>query len=123
MPNLLKKFKRAFVGVHQVLWPELSVKIELAVGLAILALAYFLPVSRFEFLGLVITVFGILLVEALNTVVERMIDLVEPRYHDTVRQLKDVLAGLVLLAIAIALLIGLIIFWPYLKEPLVRFLT
>lgn len=118
MPNLAKKFKRAFVGVHQVLWPELSIKIELAVGLVILALAYFLPVSRFEFLGLLITVFGILLVEALNTVVERMIDLVEPRYHDTVRQLKDVLAGLVLLAIAIAILVGLAIFWPYLKGML-----
>lgn len=118
MPNLLKKFKRAFVGVYQVLWPELSVKIEIIAGLVILLLAWLLPVSRFEFLGLLVTVFAILLVEALNTVVERMIDLVEPRYHETVRQLKDVLAGLVLVAIVIAILIGVVIFWPYLKGAL-----
>lgn len=116
MVNFIKKFKRAFAGFHQVLWPELSIKTELAVGVLVLAVAWRLRASQGEFLVLLVTTAAVILVEGLNTVLERTVDLVEPRYHESIRELKDALAGLVMMAIIIAAVIGALIFWPHLKS-------
>lgn len=115
MVNFIKKFKRAFVGFREVLWPEPSIKIELAVGILVLVVAWLLRVSQGEFLTLLVTAAAVILVEGLNTVLERTVDLVEPRYHQSIRELKDALAGLVMMSIIIAAVIGAIIFLPHLK--------
>jgi len=52
--------------------------------------------------------------ELVNTMAERIIDLVEPRWQDKIRDIKDVLAAAVLIAALGSIIIGLIIFWPYL---------
>ena len=67
---------------------------------------------------IVIIIFSIIILEGVNTVLERIIDLVEPRYKDMVGEIKDALAGLVMLASVGAVLIGLLIFWPYIQSIL-----
>lgn len=115
--NIIKKFKRAVSGLSE-LTAELSVKTEVAAGLAVLGLAGWAGVRRSEWLALVGVISAIIILEGLNTVLEKIIDLSEPRYHEAVRQIKDALAGLVLIAVAGAAVIGLVIFWPYLKPLL-----
>lgn len=115
--NLVKKFKRAVSGLAE-LTTEWSVKIEVAVGLAVFGLAWLLEVTRFEWLVLLAVILAVILLEGFNTVLEKIIDLSEPRYREAVRQIKDALAGLVLIAAVGAALIGLIIFWPYLRPLL-----
>lgn len=111
--SLAKKFKRAGRGLAE-LAGELSIKIEIGAVLVVGLLAWRLGVSRLEWLWLLTAMAAVIILEGLNTVVERLIDLAEPRYHEAVRQLKDALAGVVLLAALWAAAIGASIFWPYL---------
>lgn len=115
--NIIKKFKRAVRGLGE-LGQELSVKIAIIIGGAVFGLAWLLEVTRFEWLTLLAAIAAIVILEGFNTVLERLIDLAEPRYHEAVRQIKDALAGLVLIAAVGAAVIGLIIFWPYLRPLL-----
>lgn len=118
MVNFIKKFKRAFVGFQEVLWPEASIKIEVVATVLVLAVAWGLRVSQGEFLILLAAAAAVILVEGLNTILERTVDLVEPRYHQSIRELKDALAGLVMMAIIIAVAIGVAVFWPHLRSLL-----
>ncbi len=112
--RVTRKFARAFSGFSRMLATELSVKIEVGCGLGVLAAAAWFQVSWFEFLFLMAAVFGVIILEGLNTVLERVIDLAEPRYHEAVKEIKDGLAATVLLAALGAAIVGVVIFWPYL---------
>lgn len=111
--RLFRKFYRAGVGLIEVFWSELSIKIEVVIGVLIVALAYYLALPKLEFLFILGAVFAVITMEALNTILEAVIDLAEPRYHEIVRRLKDALAALVFLSVLLAAIIGLAIFWPY----------
>ena len=52
--------------------------------------------------------------EAMNTAVERLVNLVSPQFHPIAGDVKDVAAGAVLLAALAAAIVGCIIFIPYL---------
>lgn len=115
--RLFKKFQRSARGLREVLWAELSIKIEIIIGAAVLGAALYWRLPPAEFLLVLGLVFMVIILEGLNTILEALIDLVEPRYHEIVRRLKDALAALVLLAVAFAGLAGAVIFWPYFHPP------
>ena len=114
--RLIKKFRRAGAGLYQVLWTELSIKIEILIGLVVAGAAYYYRLPKLEWLIVLGMVFMVIILEAMNTILEAVIDLAEPRYHETVRRLKDALAAVVLLAVVLAGLVGVAIFWPYLNK-------
>lgn len=70
-------------------------------------------ISRIEWLFLIFAAGLVLMAEAFNTAIEIDIDLTSPDIHPLARDVKDVAAGAVLLAALAALVIGLIIFVPY----------
>lgn len=111
--NIKRKFQRAGRGLAVVFWREISFKIEIAAAALVLAAGAYLPLSKVEFLLLVLTCGGVLILEGLNTVCEQMLDLIEPRWHEAVGRLKDALAALVMLSVLAAVAVGLAIFWPY----------
>lgn len=115
--RLLKKIRRAGAGLYEVFWAELSIKIEILIGLAVIGAAYYYRLPKIEFLIILGMVFMVIILEALNTILEAVIDLAEPRYHEIVRALKDGLAALVLLVVFLAALVGAVIFWPYFHPP------
>lgn len=112
--RVIKKIARALAGFSQMFSTELSLKIEVFFGLAVLAAAYFFRVTRFEFLFLTGAVFGILILEGINTALERVVDLAQPRYHEAAKEIKDALAAVVMLAVVASAVVGVVIFWPYL---------
>ena len=56
--------------------------------------------------------------EALNTAFEFLADAASPEFHPLVRDAKDVAAGAVLITAVAAVIIGTIIFWPYVQKLL-----
>ena len=107
---IIKKFTRATKGFIKVITSETSVRMQIVLGILVLVAAIGLDISRIELIVIVIIIFSIIILEGVNTVLERIIDLVEPRYKDMVGEIKDALAGLVMLASVGAVLIGLLIF-------------
>ncbi len=83
-----------------------------AVALVIFAMYYF-DVTRTEMVALVLVIAGVLILELLNTIVERVVDILKPRIHPYARLIKDLMAATVLISVIFAVIIGLIIFLPY----------
>jgi diacylglycerol kinase len=110
---MVKRLSRAARGFFYVITQETSIRFMVIAGIIVLAISSWLKISRIEFAVILVIIFSILILEGLNTILERVIDLVEPRYKEAVGDIKDALAGLVLLASVGAVILGLIIYWPY----------
>ena len=78
------------------------------------ALGFLLRIERGEWLALVLTIVLVLAAEGVNTAVEAAVDLASPAYHPLAKVAKDVAAGTVLLTAIGAVIVGLILFLPYL---------
>jgi diacylglycerol kinase len=84
------------------------------VALCVFIAAGTLPLSTTERLVLLLVTGLILVLELLNTTVERLVDLVKPRLSTYVRDVKDMMAATVLVASLFALIVGSIILFPHL---------
>ena len=54
-----------------------------------------------------------LVMELINTVFERVVDILKPRVHPYARLIKDLMAATVLITSIVAVVVGIIIFYPY----------
>lgn len=110
--RLARSFKHAFNGLKYALRePNFIIEMSTA-GLAIL-LAMLCGISRWEWAALMLVILLVLMLEIINTVFERMIDIIVPRTHPYAKIVKDMMAGAVLLACFGAVIVGFIIFCPY----------
>lgn len=50
--------------------------------------------------------------EAVNTAIEKIADMISPEYNETIKQIKDLAAGAVLFVAIAAAITGLLIFAP-----------
>ena len=61
---------------------------------------------------LAVCIFGILSLEAVNTSVEAIIDLVSPHYHPLAKTAKDAAAGALVFAVLGSLCVAVAVFGP-----------
>ena len=114
MPERLAKgFKAAFAGFKETLIYEGSFKVMLVIGLSVIGAMFYFPTGPLEKVVLLATILGVLVLELLNSVVERVMNFLSPEYHEQARIIKDLMAAIVLLASIGAVIIGLMIFVPY----------
>jgi len=119
MERIKKFFKSvsfAYRGLKYVFRHEKNFQNEAFVGtLVIFAMIYF-QVTRMETVALFLVIFGVLILEILNTIMERVVDILKPHVHPYARLIKDLMATTVLLASILAVVAGVIIFIPYMKS-------
>ena len=82
----------------------------MALTLLILAISLLWGLSRLEWLILILTIALVLSMEALNTAVEAVVDLVSPQFHPLAKLAKDVAAGGVLIAAVGAVFVALLLY-------------
>ncbi|HHX0207268.1 TPA: diacylglycerol kinase [Staphylococcus aureus] len=63
--------------------------------------------------AMIVAIALVLTVEALNTAIEYVVDLVTVEYHDLAKYAKDIAAFSVLIVSILAFIIGLIVFLPH----------
>ena len=110
--QLLRSLKYALRGFKFV-WRENNFKIQIIVALIVVLLMYYFCLSRLERVAIIIVIFSVLILESLNTIFEHLADVLKPRLHDYIMIIKDIMAAIVLMASIGAVIIGLLIFWPY----------
>ncbi len=88
-------------------------RIQVLMAVLVLCAAALLNVRVWEFILLLLLSAAVLVLELFNTVIERMADGLAPRLLPIVRDIKDLMAGAVLLSSGAAAIIGLLIFLPY----------
>jgi diacylglycerol kinase len=104
-----------------VLWrTQWNFRIHLIAGLGAICLACYFQISAVEWLFLVVAIALVLSAEALNTAIERTVDLVEPKRNPWARDAKDLAAAAVLIASLCSLIVGIILFGPRLCGLLFR---
>jgi diacylglycerol kinase len=85
----------------------------LAVATAlVLAAGFLFRLSAIEWCMVLFAIALVWVAEALNSALERLTDLASPEFHPLAGKAKDMAAGAVLLAVAGAVLIGIVIFGP-----------
>ncbi len=113
LKQLKKSFLHAVHGVKVVFQSEQSFRIQVIVAIIVLLFAVYVEVTDFEMIVLILLVGSILSLEMINSIFERIIDTFKPRIHPIVKDIKDIMAGTVLVGSLMALFVGLIIFAPY----------
>lgn len=105
-------FRCAVAGLIYTLRTQKNTWIELAAAAVIVAAGLYFAIEPLEWAVLSLTVFGILALEAVNSAVEALVDLVSPGYHDLARIAKDCAAGAMLFAVIGSLGVAAGIFGP-----------
>ncbi len=101
----------ALKGMKELLKTETSFKLELLVVVCLLPIIFILDVNLTQKLLMLITLFLMPLCEAINSAIERVVDLVTSEHHLLAGQAKDI--GSAVVFISICLLVttwGVIIF-------------
>lgn len=112
--RLVRSFADAFRGLRHVFKTEQNFRIQLFFGVVVLVGAVRFQLRNWEFILLIMLILLVLLVEIFNTAFEKFSDLLKPRLHHYVEVVKDIMAGAVLITSFAALLVGVMIFYPYL---------
>ncbi len=113
LKRLSKSFSYAFRGLRKTYKEEQNIRVQIIIGSLVLFLAFFLGLSRIEFSIIIFLIVLVILMELANSAVERIADVLKPRINTYIKEIKDIMAAAVLLASIMSVVVGLIIFWPY----------
>jgi len=112
----LRSFVCAARGVRTMLASQHNAWIHAAATVMVVAAGVVLGVGRFEWLALVFAIVSVWTAESLNTAFEFLCDVAQPDFHSLVARAKDVAAAAVLICAVGAVVIGVLVFAPYLLE-------
>jgi undecaprenol kinase len=107
-----QSFKHAGRGLLLLCLTQWNFRVHLAAGIGATCLAFYFRITAIEWLFLIAAIALVLCAEALNTALERTVDLLQPERHPLARDAKDLAAAAVLIASLFALIVGLIVFAP-----------
>lgn len=110
-------FNDAASGVVRAARTQRNVRLHLLFALGAVVAAVLLRLGPSEFALIALAVGLVLVAELLNSAVEGLVDLVVEHEHPQARAAKDVAAGAVLVAAAVALTCGWLVFVPRLRAP------
>lgn len=108
----IKSTTHAFRGVGIFIRTTHNAWVHIFFILLVIYLGFLLHISSLEWIAIIFAIGFVILAETINTAIEIDINLTSPDYHPYARDTKDVAAGAVLITVAMAGLVGLIIFLP-----------
>ena len=107
-------FRVAFQGLFTFIRDCAHAKVHLLAATFVLFLAWFLNISKTDWVLSLLCIALVIALEAINSAIEYLVDLTSPDFHPLAKKAKDIAAAAVLIAAIFAFIIGLIIFLPYL---------
>lgn len=114
--RLTKSFAYAFRGLKKTFSEEQNLQIQAIVGIIIIIIAFILRIKPLEWCLIALAISLVFLMEIINSAIERVTDVLKPRIHAYVKEIKDIMAAAVMIASILAIIVGLVVFIPYLKE-------
>lgn len=109
-----KSLSFAVYGLSYVYKNERNFRIQVATAIVVVLLMLVFPLKGWERVALTLVITLVLVLELINTIMEKIIDILKPRIHHYVEIIKDMMAAAVLIASVGAFIIGILIFYPYL---------
>lgn len=112
-PPIHRSFYYAFRGLLTMLQSERNFQIEVGALLINVFLIFYLGLTKEHSAIILLTCSLVLLTEILNTAIEKICDFIQPEYDGKIGFIKDISAGAVFLASAVAVVVGVLIYYPY----------
>lgn len=104
----------ALKGAWLLIRHEPSIQVQFALAIIMTIAGFYFDITATEWIMQLLAIGLVMCTEGLNTAVENIADFVHADYHVKIGRIKDVAAGAVFFAAIIAVIIGGIIYIPYL---------
>lgn len=111
--SLARSFLFALEGLIYVIKNERNIKIHFTLAVIIMGVSYWFQITKLEWIILFLLIGGMIVIEIINTAIENVVDLVTNEYHPLAKIAKDVAAAAALVYAVMSLLIGIILYTPY----------
>jgi diacylglycerol kinase len=116
MKKFLKGFHFAFEGLVHAFKTQVNMRFHLFAAFLVVIFAIYFKITLQEWLWVLLSIALVFSAELLNTALEALTDLASPEIHPLAKIAKDSAAAAVLTLAIFAILVGLIVFLPYLLE-------
>lgn len=118
----LTQFIRSFVfaseGVLHALRFDQNLRIHFVVAFIVILASIYFHVSPFEMGILGVMIVLVITTEMVNTAIEQMVNLIVQEHRKEAKIAKDVSAGMVLISALGSIIVGILIFVPYILKAL-----
>jgi diacylglycerol kinase len=111
--RFIRSFKYAFEGINYALNNDQNLVIHFIVALLVITISVLLRVTPYEMGLLGLTILVVISAEMVNSAIEKMVDLITKEHRAEAKIAKDVSSGMVLLTTIGSVIIGVLIFFPY----------
>ena len=108
----LKSFVYAINGVKLLLREEHNARIHALATFCVIGLGFYFTISSTEWIAVLFAIGFVFSMEMVNSAIENVCDFMSPDKHETIKKVKDMAAGAVLISAIIAAIVGSIIFIP-----------
>ncbi|KAF2955558.1 diacylglycerol kinase family protein [Marinitoga sp. 38H-ov] len=118
MRKFSKSLSYAIKGLFEVFKTQRNFKIQTVFALIALTLSFILNLEESQILWISLSITMVLILETINTLVEKIMDLIHPQYNPIVGVIKDLGAAAVLIAATFSIVVAVVIFggkifnWP-----------
>ena len=116
----LISFKYAINGIKILFREEPNAKIHLFVTICVLIAGFAFRISGGEWMAVILCIGLVIALEAINSAIENLADFVSPEKNETIKKVKDLAAGAVLIGAVAAAVVGVIVFLPKIIEVFAR---
>ena len=120
---MLKRLRYAFRGLMHVFRTEPSFRWQILAAFLVLVLMNAYALANWERIILLLLIGSVLVLEVINSVLERLVDSFKPRVHPVVAEVKDMMAGAVLVSSLTSAIVGFMILWPFVRVTLLELLA
>jgi diacylglycerol kinase len=114
--RFLKSVKYAAAGIRCFFITEQNGRIQGVIALLVIAAGIILKITPQHWIIILECIALVLCLEMINSAIEKVCNLISTEYNPTIKVIKDMSAGAVLLAVIIVSIIGCLVFLPYLSH-------
>ncbi|MFK9091418.1 diacylglycerol kinase family protein [Bacillus salipaludis] len=109
----MKTFVFAFTGILTALRMERNMRFHFIASIIVIIGSFSFSITKVEWVFVLFAIGGMFALELMNTAIERVVDLITTEFHPLAKQAKDLAAGAVLVYAILSVVIGIVIFSPY----------
>ena len=113
LKRFFRSIRHALRGLFDVARAEQSFRLQILISILVIACSVILPLNTWERILVLLLCSAVMVLEILNSIMERFADAVQPRLSPMVREVKDMMAGAVFLTALTSGAVGLMIFYPH----------
>lgn len=108
----MKSISYALQGMKE-LYTESNMKVHTFCSIVVILLGCRVHLTKEEWLWIISAIILVFFGEAVNTAIERLCDAVDQEHNEHIKHTKDIAATAVLFLSILAVIIGIMVFYPY----------